>query len=74
MCIRDSGRRVPKRTVYKSMTIAALGFAAVVMNAAVILITLPNLSGVDGLSLIHISQKNTGRKNRESLAFLIILY
>ena len=43
------GRRVPKRTVYKSMTIAALGFAAVVMNAAVILITLPNLSGVDGI-------------------------
>ena len=43
------GRRVPKRTVYKSMTIAAQGFAAVVMNAAVILITLPNLSGVDGI-------------------------
>ena len=43
------GKRVPKRTVYKSMTIAALGFAAVVFNAAVILITLPNLSGVDGI-------------------------
>ena len=27
----------------------SLGFAAVVMNAAVILITLPNLSGVDGI-------------------------
>ncbi len=43
------GRRVAKQTVYKSMAIAALGMAAVVMNAAVILVTLPELSGVDGI-------------------------
>ena len=43
------GRRVAKQTVYKAMTIAALGLSAVVMNAAVNLISLPGLSGVDGI-------------------------
>lgn len=43
------GRRVAKQTVYKAMTITALGFAVTVLNAAIILITLPGLSGVDGI-------------------------